>query len=169
MLSKVPEVCQAYLNHGRLRPIAEETMENSSKTASCEAEMQTLQSKITALTTKLDQMYTNRLNGLLSEEDFQLIYQKIKMDRTVLEDRLKSLREQAMRPANTEEKAKALVKHFLDSALTSRKLLIVLIERVDLTVKKRSSSNSAFTSRRQFFKASFTIGVSLCYSSESCG
>ena len=32
-----------------------------------------------------------RYLDLLSEDDFQRIYQKVKMDRTVLEDRLKSL------------------------------------------------------------------------------
>ena len=136
VLAKVREVCQAYLNPDRLRPIAEEAVENASKAANCEAEMQALQSKITALTTNLDQMYMDRLNGLLSEEDFQRIYQKVKMDRTVLEDRLKSLQEQAKQPVNTEEKAKALVKQFLDSALTSRELLVSLIERVELTEDK---------------------------------
>ena len=136
VLAKVREVCQAYLNPDRLRPIAEEAVENASKESSCEAEMQALQSKITALTTNLDQMYMDRLNGLLSEEDFQRIYQKVKMDRTVLEDRLKSLQEQAKQPVNTEEKAKALVKQFLDSALTSRELLVSLIERVELTEDK---------------------------------
>ncbi len=136
VLTKVREVCQAYLNPDRLRPIAEEAVENASKAASCEAEMQALQSKITAFTTNLDQMYMDRLNGLLSEEDFQRIYQKVKMDRTVLEDRLKSLQEQAKQPLNTEEKAKALVKQFLDSALTSRELLVSLIERVELTEEK---------------------------------
>ena len=98
--------------------------------------MQTLQSKITALTTNLDQMYMDRLNGLLSEEDFQRIYQKVKMNRTVLEDRLRSLQEQAKQPVNIEEKAKALVKQFLDSALTGRELLVSLIERVELTEEK---------------------------------
>jgi len=81
-------------------------------------------------------MYMDRLNGLLSEEDFQRIYQKVKMDRTVLEDRLKSMQEQVKQPVNTEEKAKALVKQFLDSALTSRELLVSLIERVELTEEK---------------------------------
>ena len=114
----------------------EDAVENASKESNCEAEMQALQSKITALTTNLDQMYMDRLNGLLSEEDFQRIYQKVKMDRTVLEDRLKSLQEQAKQPVNTEEKAKALVKQFLDSALTSRELLVSLIERVELTEEK---------------------------------
>ena len=37
---------------------------------------------------------------------------------------------------NTEEKARALVKQFLDSALTSRELLVSLIERVELTENK---------------------------------
>lgn len=108
VLTKVREICQAYLNPDRLRPIAEEAVETASKESSCEAEMQAMQSKITALSTNLDQMYMDWLNGLLSEEYFQRIYQKVKMDRRVLEDRLKSLQEQAKQPVNTEEKAKAL-------------------------------------------------------------
>ena len=136
VLTKVREICQAYLNPDRLRPIAEEAVETASKESSCEAEMQAMQSKITALSTNLDQMYMDWLNGLLSEEYFQRIYQKVKMDRRVLEDRLKSLQEQAKQPVNTEEKAKALVKLFLDSALTSRELLVSLIERVELTEEK---------------------------------
>ena len=136
VIARVREVCQAYLNPDLLCPIAKETVENAGKASSCEAEMQALQSKIAALTTNLDQMYMDRLNGLLSEEDFQRIYQKVKMDRAVLEDRLKSLQEQVKQPVNTEEKAKTLVKQFLDSALTSRELLVSLIERVELTEEK---------------------------------
>ena len=136
VLTKVRDVCQTYLNPDALCPIAAEAVENASKAASCEAEIQALQSKITALTTNLDQMYMDRLNGLLSEEDFQRIYQKVKMDRTVLEERLKNLQEQAKQPVSAEEKAKALVKQFLDSALSSRELLVSLIERVELTERK---------------------------------
>ena len=96
-----------------------------------------LQSKITALSTNLAQMYLDRLSGLLSEEDFQRIYQKVKMDRAVLENRLKGFEEQIRQPVNTEEKARALVKQFLDSALTSRELLVSLIERIELTEDKQ--------------------------------
>ena len=136
VISMVRETCEAYLNPNRLQPMAEEAVENASKESKWEAEMQALQSKISVLTAKLDQMYMDRLNGILSEEDFQRIYQKVKMDRTVLEDRLKNLQQQAERPVSTEEKAKALVKRFLDSALSSRELLVSLIERVELTEDK---------------------------------
>lgn len=136
VLAKVREVCWAYLNPDTLLPTAQQTLEQAGKLSDSAAELQALQTRIASLTAHLDQMYMDRLNGLLSEEDFQRIYQKVKMDRTVLEDRLKSLQEQAKQPVNTEEKAKALVKQFLDSALTSRELLVSLIERVELTEKK---------------------------------
>ena len=136
VLAKVREVCQAYLDPDRLLPIAEEAVENASKAASREEEMQALQSKITALTTNLDQMYMDRLNGLLSEDDFQRIYQKVKADRAVLEGRAKSLIKQAEQPEDVAEKARSLVRQFLNSAFTSRELLVSLIERVELTEEK---------------------------------
>lgn len=136
VLAKVREVCWAYLNPDTLLPTAQRALAQAGKPNGSAAELQALQTRIASLTAHLDQMYMDRLNGLLSEEDFQRIYQKVKMDRTVLEDRLKSLQEQAKQPVNTEEKAKALVKQFLDSALTSRELLVSLIERVELTEEK---------------------------------
>ena len=136
VLAKVREVCWAYLNPDTLLPTAQRALAQAGKPNGSAAELQALQTRIASLTAHLDQMYMDRLNGLLSEEDFQRIYQKVKMDRTVLEDRLKSLQEQAKQPVNTEEKAKVLVKQFLDSALTSRELLVSLIERVELTEEK---------------------------------
>ena len=136
VLAKVREVCWAYLKPDALLPTAQRALVHAGKPSDSAAELQALQTRIASLTAHLDQMYMDRLNGLLSEEDFQRIYQKVKMDRTVLEDRLKSLQEQAKQPVNTEEKAKALVKQFLDSALTSRELLVSLIERVELTEEK---------------------------------
>ena len=136
MLAKVREVCQTYLNPDRLPPIAQEAVDNASKAISCEAKMQALQSKIIALTTNLDQMHMDRLNGMISEADFQRIYQKVKMDRTILKDRLKNLQEQVKQPVNIEGKDNTLMKQFMDSALTSRELLVGLVEREELTEGK---------------------------------
>lgn len=125
--------CRAYLHPDKLCPIAKEAVENASKAASCEAEIQALQSKITAQTTNLDQMYTDRLSGLLLEEDFQ---QHLSEGQNGSHGSGRSAEELAKQPVNTEEKARALVKQFLDSALTSRELLVSLIERVELTEEK---------------------------------
>lgn len=136
VLAKVREVCDAYLKSDRLYPIAEKTVENAVKAENCETEIRSLQCKIAGLTENLDRMYLDRLNGLLSENDFQRIYQKVRMDRTVLEERVKSLRELEKEPVDTKEKAGILVRQFMDSAFTSRELLVSLIERIELTEEK---------------------------------
>lgn len=91
---------------------------------------------VTSLTANLDQMYMDRLNGLLSEDDFQRIYQKVRSDRAALEGRIKGLSEQTKRPVDAAEKARTLVRQFLDSAFTDREVLVSLIERVELTEEK---------------------------------
>ena len=136
VLAKLREICQVYLNPERLYLIAEEMVEKASKATNCNVEMEALQSKVAALTTHLDQIYLDRLNGLLSEEDFRRIYQKVKLDCTALEAWLKQLQEQAKQPVDTKETAKALVRQFLDTIFTSRELLVSLIERVELTEEK---------------------------------
>ena len=77
------------------------------------------------------------LTGLLAEADFERIYQRVKMDRTSLEEKLRELESQKENPVNTEDRARELVQQFLDSAYTSRELLVSLIERVELTEDKQ--------------------------------
>lgn len=98
VITKTQEVSQAYLNPGCLRPIAEEAVENISKSTRCETEMQAPQVIITDLTTIPDHMYMGRLSGLLLKEDFQRIYQKVK-----IESWLKSFQEQAKQLRNTKK------------------------------------------------------------------
>lgn len=102
-----------------------------------EDEIQTLQSKIGSLTSNLDKMYMDRLSGLLSEEDFQRIYQRLKMERSALEEKRKDLEQQQEVPIPVEVKARELVNRFLDSADTNRELLVSLIERIELTEDKQ--------------------------------
>lgn len=136
VLAKVRQVCQAYLNPDELLPIARQTVEDAQKADSAEAEIQSLQSKIDAMTANLDKMYMDRLAGILSDGDFQRIYLKIKSDRSQLEEKVKVLREQQQAPVKTEDQAKKLVQRFIDSTCASRELLVSLIERIELSEEK---------------------------------
>ena len=137
VLAKVREVCEAYLDPQKLQPIAADAVEKARKAENHEAEIQVIQSKIDSLTANLDKMYMDRLTGLLAEADFERIYQRVKIDRTSLEEKRKELEAQKESPVSTEDQAKKLVQQFLKSAYTSRELLVSLIERVELTEDKQ--------------------------------
>lgn len=137
VIIKVREVCEAYLNPKELLPIAQEAVEQAQKENALETEMQGIQSKIDSLTANLDKMYMDRLSGLLAEADFERIYSKVKLERSLLEEKRQELELRKKSPVRTEDRAKELVKRFVDSAFTSRELLVSLIERVELSEDKQ--------------------------------
>lgn len=136
VIDKVREVCQAYLSPDELLPMAREAVENARKQNNLEAELQVVQAKIDSLTANLDRMYTDRLNGLLPEEDFQRIFNRTKLDRKLLEEKRQELELQKKSPVRSEDRARELVQRFIETAGESRELLVSLIERVELTEDK---------------------------------
>ena len=137
VIAKAREVCEACLNPRELLPMAREAVEQAQKENAPENEMQAIQNKIDSLTANLDKMYMDRLSGLLAETDFERIYQRVKMERAALEDKLEALEAQKECTVSTEDRARALVQKFMDSAFTSRELLVSLIQRVELTEEKQ--------------------------------
>ena len=136
VIAKVREVCRAYLNPDELLPVAQEAVENARKQSSLESELQALQSKIDSLTANLDRMYTDRLSGLLPEADFQRIFSRIKLEREQLEEKRQALELQKKSPIPREDRARELVRRFIETAGESRELLVSLVERVELTENK---------------------------------
>ena len=137
VLTKVREVCRAYLNPDELLPMAQKAIEEVRAADSTEAGIQALRNRIDTMTANLDRMYMDKLSGILNEDDFQRIYLKVKADRTKLEDQLKELEKKKESPAKAEDEAKALVQRFLENACTSRELLVSLIERIKLSEDKQ--------------------------------
>ena len=137
VLTKVQEICQAYLNADQLLPMAQKAVKTARAADRTEAEIQSLQGKIDAMTANLDRMYMDKLSGILNEDDFQRIYLKVKADRAKLENQFKELERKKESPAKAEDEAKALVQRFLDSACASRELLVSLIERIELSEDKQ--------------------------------
>lgn len=137
VLAKVREVCQAYLNADELLPAAQKAVKDARAADSIDAEIQSLQNKIESMTASLDKMYMDRLSGLLSEDDFQRIYLKVKADRSKLEDQRKELEQKKASPAKAEDEAKALVQRFIERSCASRELLVSLIERIELSEDKQ--------------------------------
>ena len=133
VIAKVREICEAHLDSRRLQSIAEDVIEKSAERP--EDEVQVLRGKIDILTANLDKMYMDRLRGVLAEADFERMYQRVKFERAALENERRDLEEK--RPIPAADRAKELVRKFLDSALTSRELLVSLIERVELTEDKQ--------------------------------
>ena len=163
VIDKVREVCQAYLNPDELLPMAREAVENARKQNNLEAELQVVQAKIDSLTANLDRMYTDRLNGLLPEEDFQRIFNRTKLDRKLLEEKRQELELQKKSPVRSEDRARELVQRFIETAGESRELLVSLIERVELTEDKEVIIKFRFAQLEETAESHIPQGIAPFY------
>ena len=137
VIEKVQEVCWQYLQADQLLPAAKREVAKALAEANNEKEIVSLKAKIDSLTAHLDKVYMDKLSGVLDESDFQRIYAKVKADRAALEQRFSQLDRPDYSPAEQVDLAKKLVERFLETACTSRELLVSLIERVELTSDKQ--------------------------------
>jgi DNA invertase Pin-like site-specific DNA recombinase len=136
VIARVQKVCRGFLNPEELLPMAREAVEEARKQSSLEAELQALQSRIDSLTASMDRVYADRLSGLLPEEDFQRLFNRLKLDRKLLEERRQEMELQKKSPVTVDDRARELVERFIQTAGESRELLVSLIERVELTEDK---------------------------------
>lgn len=136
VFTKIQELCASALQPDALFPIASEALQKAQANTAHLSELQDIQSKLDTLTANLDQMYADRLSGLLSAEDFARIYQRVNQDRRALEERKHELSQQASCPISAQDRAPALVQQFLQTLDGNRALLVSLIARVELTQDK---------------------------------
>ena len=163
VIAKVREVCEACLHSDDLLSVAQRAVEPARKENAPENAIQAIQSKIDSLTANLDKMYMDRLTGLLAEADFERIYQRIKVERSSLEEKLKGMEAQKESPADTQDRSKELVQRFITSACTNRELLVSLIERVELTQDKQIIIKFRFREPEAVsYGKSLTIGAAEC-------
>ncbi len=136
VIARVREVCREQLHPGVLEQAALAAIQKADMGDGGEKPMQELQRKIGSMTANLDRMYMDRLNGLLTETDFERMYQKVRADRDLLETQWKNRKQEKESPGRAGDRARELVSDFTESAFESRELLVSLLERVELTENK---------------------------------
>ena len=84
VVEKIQEVCRRYLHPEQLLPIAQQEIAKAQAEAEHEKEVAALKAKVENLSTHFEQVYMDKLSGLLDEADFQRVYRKVKTERLSL-------------------------------------------------------------------------------------
>ena len=116
--------------------MAETFLAEAGRSGSPETELRQLRRKQDRLTANLDQMYADRLAGLLEEADFARLYRRTKGELRDLEQKRKSLEKKKQEEAGAEGRAEKLVRQFRDTISDNKELMVSLIARVELTEDK---------------------------------
>jgi len=136
VIAKVRQICRRYLDREECDEIVNQVIKEIEDDNSSEKEWEQITEEIGVLTVQLDKMYTDKLSGVLDEDDFQRIYMKIKDERTKLKKRLKKLESAKSENEDAYDDIDELIKKFIDSSECNKELIVSLIERIELTEDK---------------------------------
>ena len=134
--AKMQEICADALDLQILRPLAEQAVREAEQAAQPAKERCSLQDRAADLTAHLDQVYADRLSGLLQETDFQRFFARLCTERKQIEERIQMLEMQEKSPVSLADRAGDFVQRYLDTLNTNREFWVSLIERVELTAEK---------------------------------
>lgn len=137
VIEQVKRGCRRYLEQETLLLLAEQEISRTQESRQREQEIAALQGKVRTLSAHIDKIYMDKLAGLLDDNDFTRLYERMKQERTRLKSRLAELEDSTHSGEQQGVLAKELVERFIESTSCNRELLVNLIERVELTEDKQ--------------------------------
>jgi len=125
VLDELRQLCAA--EEGVLRTVAADVLKEAVQVQ--EQRRRSLRNRLAGRSAMVEQLYSDRVSGLLSQEDFSQMYRRLQEETASLTAQL-----HAPQPPSGEERAGELIRQFLEGA--GRELLVALIQRVELTQEK---------------------------------
>jgi len=136
VVSRVRAICIEHLDSKMKSDVAQKAAKDSSSNNKVNNEAHRLGVEINSLTSKMDKLYGDRLNGVLDDSDFNRVYSTLKLARNSAQERLNKFvvleSEQASFCKNIDE----LAYQFIQEVDVNRALLCALVEKVEMSEDK---------------------------------
>lgn len=139
VLEKVVSLCKTYVEFDKLQVAAIQFIKEREEIKHKSNDTMLLKSKLDSLTVNMDKIYMDKLEGVLSDSDFNRVYQRVKAERMMIEEKINALNaliENKESKISIEKRAENFATEFIEQICTNREVLISLIERVELTKEK---------------------------------
>lgn len=149
VLNSIRELCKKYIDDtGFENKIEEERKKNDIK-IKLKREISSIEAKITQTTNNIDKMYIEKLDGIITLEQYKRLTKKLNEDVENLNNKKKDLKEQLNKIGSEESKKEQedtlkKIKEFLSFEKPSTELLINLIDRIEISEDKTVQINYKF-------------------------
>ena len=145
VVNQVKQLCRQYIDYSECYETAESVIKELRANSNRQIEIQRLSNQISNFTTNMDKLYSDRLNGVLEDADFQRFYEKLKTERMNAVSKLEKLSEYDNSGTKPNYNIDELIERFIESADINRELICSLIERVEITEDKQVNIHFRFS------------------------
>ena len=135
VLQEVTEICKQYLDKNKLKQIVDTENQEADKENQIKKEKSVTSKAIEILTSQIDKLYEDKLNGLLNNEDFKRLYDKKVNERELKQKYLQELENVTFERITIDYEK--VMSDFLKKENITSYMLTTLIEKIEIDNNKQ--------------------------------
>ncbi len=139
IIDTIRKRCKEYIESEKYVEIANITKNQfTNKEDYTKKEINILEKKLSIINRKIDSLYEDKINGILSTEDFSRIYQDANSNKQNLQHRINELKKNGEKEDVVVDLNK-IVKEFVEMKEINRTMLVQLVDKITISEKKEIS------------------------------
>ena len=146
ILNTLKELCLNYIDNKKIKEEILENINNDNK-QSIKKELSVLENEINNINSNLDNIYLDKLNKIIAEEQFNRVKIKLENELKIKQDRYIELSSNINEKKITEinhKKIEKFIDEFLSIEKTNRELIINLVDRIEIFEDKNINIKVTF-------------------------
>lgn len=138
VISKIKDICNSYFDKTNIEYIAKQKLSESKKNNTYSKELKNTNLLLNKIKLEIDNIYEDKLRGVLSQDDFERIYNRKKEEKESLIKKINKLKN-IMKSNNIDESQilNKIIKKYSNNNIINRALLIDLIDRIEIDCNKK--------------------------------
>ncbi|MCL2859601.1 MAG: recombinase family protein [Oscillospiraceae bacterium] len=135
--NKVMSILAKFSDKDNLIKVTKQKIEEKKHSISFENEIENYKTKLNKISLEVDNIYNDKLNGILSEDDFIRIYERKKEEKENLQKKITEMTTHIDNSiVNETELAEKIAMKFVGLKQVNRELLSALVEKIEIDKKK---------------------------------
>ncbi len=136
--NKIISILNSFFNKDTLTKLAKTKIEERKKSISLEKEIQEYETKISKISLEIDNIYDDKLSGIITEDDFIRIYKRKKQEKEKLQNKIEEMKLHIEKNiVNEDELVKNIVTKFQNLKQINREILCDLVDRIEIDKNKK--------------------------------
>ncbi len=138
VLDKIKKILQNFNEKDKMIDVTKQKLEERRKKNIYIKELEESKIKLSKLVLEIDNLYNDKLSGLLSQDDFTRIYERKKQEKLQIQNRIDILESYINNNiVNEDELIDKLIEKFNTNLTINRELLTDLVDRIELDENKK--------------------------------
>lgn len=137
VIRKLIEIIKEFYEKDKMMMVTKQKLQEEKNNSKYKKELEECKTNLSKISIDIDNIYNDKLSGILLEDDFTRIYERKKKEKLQIQNRIDILENNLTNNINEEEIVDNLIKKFETNFTINRELITDLVDKIEIDENKK--------------------------------